>query len=144
MRNPKSIIPRAISNIWTDPMILKNIWNHMKIQEPSGFSTYKKNPKKERMWRKFEINELKDRSKFFPSERLILTNKVIYDCINISKSLEKQHIADFYPLHDPYVLKNIEISPYIASIKSLKKSETKKIEGADPATLNSLYGLYEC
>ena len=97
------------------------------------------------MWRKFEINELKDRSKFFPAERLIITNKVIYDCVNISKSLEKKHIVDFYPLHDPYVLKNIEILPYISTIKKLRKEEARKeSDGPDASVVNRLYSQYEC
>jgi hypothetical protein len=93
----------------------------MAITSPSGFCTYRRTKSNEKLWRKFEINELKDRSKFFPSERLLITNKVIYDHINLSKSLEKKHIINFYPLHDPYVIKNIEIAPYITNIKKLKK-----------------------
>lgn len=92
----------------------------MGIESPSGFSTYRRTKSNEKLWRKFEINELKDRSKFFPAERLTMTNKVISDNINISKGLEQMHIIEYYPLHDPFVLKNIEISPYIANVKKLK------------------------
>jgi hypothetical protein len=143
-REARSIIPRGLSNLWTDKNKLRNIWNHMGIDSPSGFCTYRRTKNNERLWRKFEINELKDRSKFFPSERLIITNKVIYDSLNISKSLEKLHIINYYPLHDPYMLKNIEISPYIASIKALRKVEAKQADGPDPAVINKLYSQYEC
>ena len=86
-RETRSIIPRTLSNLWTTKTKLRNIWHYMGIESPSGFSTYRRTKSNEKLWRKFEINELKDRSKFFPAERLTMTNKVISDNINISKAL---------------------------------------------------------
>lgn len=40
----------------------------------------------------------------------------------MGKCLEKMHIADYYPLHDPFILKNIEVSPYLNIIKQLGKA----------------------
>ena len=86
-RKVTGILPRSLMNLWESEFKLKNIWTHLNVKSPSGFHTYVRRPENDKMWRKFEINELKDRSKFFPAERLMITNKVIYNHINISKGL---------------------------------------------------------
>ena len=90
------------------------------------------------------MNELKHRSKFFPSERLIITNRVITEIINLSSSLDKKHIIDYYPLHDPFTLKSIEVSPYLSAIKNLKKRPTVHTENLDSTSISRLYSQYEC
>jgi len=44
-REERSVIPRFISNFWTDKLKLKCIWSHLEIDNPSGFSTYYKTEK---------------------------------------------------------------------------------------------------
>ena len=39
-REVRSAVPRVISNLWTDKHKLKNIWDLMEIDKPSGFYTY--------------------------------------------------------------------------------------------------------
>lgn len=46
--------------------------------------------------------------------------------MNIGKCLEKKYINDFYPLHDPYILKNIEILPYLNTIRGMTKNKKKE------------------
>lgn len=41
-RETRSIIPRAVSNVWTARNKLKNIWFYMNISVPSGFCTYRR------------------------------------------------------------------------------------------------------
>ena len=93
---------------------------------PKGFWPYVKIDKLERMWKKYEVNELKDRSKFFPSERLVITNRIIRNTINISKAMTEKYIIDFYPIHDPFLLKNIKISPYLRVMKKSVLDENSK------------------
>ena len=74
----------------------------------------------------------------------MITNKVITDIINLSSSLDKSHIIDFYPLHDPFTLKNIEVAPYLTVIKKLKKNTKREAQGLDASSVNRLYSQYEC
>ena len=64
---------------------------------------------------------MKQRSKFFPAARLIITNSIIKQNINITKAIDEQYIMDFFPIHDPFILKNIKLYPYIKVIKNLIK-----------------------
>lgn len=41
-RETRSIIPRAVSNLWTTKYKLRNIWYYMAIDTPSGFCTYRR------------------------------------------------------------------------------------------------------
>ena len=143
----RSIIPRVVSNFCDTEdkqNKLKTIWYHIGISSPSGYFTYERIEKAERLWRKYEVNELKERSKFFPAERLIITNRVITEIINLSSSLDKKHIIDYYPLHDPFTLKSIEVAPYLSVIKNLKKKTVKSSEKLDSTAISRLYSQYEC
>ena len=88
------------------------------------------------------MNELKERSKFFPSERLIITNRVITEIINLSSSLDKKHIIDYYPLNDPFTLKSIEVAPYLSVIKNLKKKPVHPTGSLDSTSISRLYSQY--
>lgn len=143
----RSIIPRVVSNFCDTEdkqNKLKTIWYHIGISSPSGYFTYERIEKAERLWRKYEVNELKERSKFFPAERLMITNRVITEIINLSSSLDKKHIIDYYPLHDPFTLKSIEVAPYLSVIKNLKKKTVKSSEKLDSTAISRLYSQYEC
>lgn len=74
----------------------------------------------------------------------MITNRVIIDIINLSSSLDKKHIIDYYPLHDPYTLKNIEVQPYLSVIKKLKKQPKRQNEMLDSSAISRLYSQYEC
>lgn len=144
-REMRSLMPRILDNFLftTDRETkLRTIWYYINIPNPSGFCQYYKIDKLERLWRKFEINELKERSKFFPSERLIITNRVILEMLNLSSSLDKKHLLDYYPLHDPYTLKSIEIAPYLSVIKKLRKAPRGPTEHMDASVVTRLYGNY--
>lgn len=86
-RATKGVLPPVLENFLVSPCKLKTIWNYMNVENPTGFWSYVKTKKYERIWRKFEINESKDRSKFFPSERLIITNRILSECLNISRCI---------------------------------------------------------
>lgn len=66
--------------------------------------------------------------------------------MNISRSIKERYILDYYPLHDPFLLKGIKLSPYLNVIKSLVLE--KKINN-DPSNqnesdggINSLFDQY--
>ena len=50
---------------------------------------------------------------------------------------------DYYALHDPFVLQNIEIQPYLNSIKKLRKNKHKEPEGPTAEVVNKIYPAYE-
>lgn len=77
----------------------------------------------------------------------MITNRIINQCFNVGKCIERLHVKDFYPLHDPFILKNILITPYLQTIKKLGNKEAKTERNADfidPQVINNLYSLYEC
>ena len=62
----------------------------------------------------------------------------------MSISFYKKHIIDYYPLHDPFILKSIEIEPYLSVIKNIDKKKDMVAQDLDASTINKLYSLYEC
>jgi hypothetical protein len=52
-RENRDILPKMISNFFINKKRLKNIWDYLNIDNPTGFWEYIKTKKTERIWRKF-------------------------------------------------------------------------------------------
>jgi hypothetical protein len=118
-REVRGIMPRGFYNLFKSRKVFKNIWDDLGVDVPKGFWPYIKIHKLERMWKKYEVNELKNRSKFFPAERLVITNNIIKKVVNINKAQSLSILLNYYPIHDPFLLKNIKLSPYLGVIKKM-------------------------
>jgi hypothetical protein len=66
-RENRSVIPNLVRNFFISKRKLKNLWDRLDIRQPTGYTEYVKNKSLDRIWRKYEVNERKDRSKFFPA-----------------------------------------------------------------------------
>ena len=110
-------------------MKLKNIWNRMGENTPRGYWPYFYSGKLDRIWKKHEISENKDRSKFTPASRTIIIDRIINSQINISEAKQEGIIKEYYPIHDPYILKNIRLQPYLNVLDRLvSKEDARKVE----------------
>ena len=123
----RDVFFRGIRNVFSDTKILKNIWDNMGEKNPRAYWPYFSSHKLERIWRKHEISEEKLRSKFTPASRIIITNNIVREYINIGKSITDKLIIDYFPIHDPFILKNIYLRPYLNVITNLIAEDQEKI-----------------
>lgn len=54
-----------------------------------------------------------------PSARILITDQIITELVNISKAKLQTLVTDYYPIHDPYILKNIRIQPYLNVLENM-------------------------
>ncbi len=52
-RQNRGLVPKMVANFFIDKKRLKNIWDYLNIDNPTGFWEYIKTKKTERIWRKF-------------------------------------------------------------------------------------------
>ena len=100
----------------------------MGIENPRVYWTYFSSARMERMWRKREISEEKIRSKFTPASRITITNDIVKEYVKIGSAITDQLIIDYFPIHDPFVLKNIYLRPYLNVITNLISKDPIKIK----------------
>ena len=54
-----------------------------------------------------------------PSARILITDQIITELVSISKAKLQTLVADYFPIHDPYILKNIRIQPYLNVLENM-------------------------
>lgn len=104
---------KTMSALAGSKLKLKNLWDQLGYSEPTAYCEYFKKKRLERIWRKYEINEKRQRSKFISSQRLYISNRVIHSFMNMGQGLAVKLINEYFPLHDPYLLKGIPVQPYL-------------------------------
>lgn len=118
-KNHRNTFFRGLKNSFSDTQIMKTIWDRMGENQPRAYWPYFSSGKLERIWRKHEISEEKFRSKFTPAARIIITNDIVREYVNVSKAMTQKLLIEYFPIHDPFILKNILLRPYLNVITNL-------------------------
>ena len=50
------------------------------------------------------------------SERVYICNKVVNKVVNIAPAKGLRVVEEYFPVHDPYVLKGIRVEPYVGVV----------------------------
>lgn len=84
---------------------LMNIWDYMDTAPMAPFREYEKNDKFNVLWREYEINERKGRSRFKQTDRLKLLDNIMTESFNIQRLRMFGILDNTLVLHDNYILK---------------------------------------
>jgi anoctamin-10 len=80
---------------------VKTLWDRIGVE---AVAPYAKFDPSHCIWRDYQINERKDRSKFRSMDRIKLLNNLILDSINVYELVANDVMRGFMPLHDYYIL----------------------------------------
>ncbi|CAD8148836.1 unnamed protein product [Paramecium octaurelia] len=94
------------SDLLDEKIILRNIWDMLGMEPAAPYTQYfqLQNDFGKQMWRKYEINELKDRSEFNNMEKIKITHAITLKHVNMSKLLQSLIAVGYFPIHDTYAL----------------------------------------
>lgn len=98
---------------------LKTLWDRLNMANPvAPFTDYFQptDPKEDRIWRRYEVNEKHLRSMFLNMEKIKMTYSIMIKQVNLSRLMKDKYIIAYYPLHDPYQLKGMKKTPIFQTL----------------------------
>lgn len=116
---------RHPSQISDEPRVLRTLWDETGVIEFAPFRNYFEKKNVERIWRKTEKNELRQRTKFKESDSLILVNRLIQHSLSIQAGLKYRLLVSYFPSHNPYILRGISIKHYVEDLVEVAEDEMR-------------------
>ncbi len=104
---------------------VKSLWNELGLADSfAPYANYNGNKRFTDFWRRFEINELGERSVFLQKERIEILLRFLIKAVKLDDLVKKGIISEYFPLHCKFMMfgkPKLPLFVHILDIESLFK-----------------------